>query len=323
MLGNEASADSSTSVSDQTLKNSQNMNLLEANVSLASVVSSGTQGSGGSKIDPTESVNIMSDNALLPATSLMDASGASSIEDFSSLEDDTNIYVVHEGDTVEIVAKLFDVTPDTIYSANDMKKGDKLKKGDILLVLPFSGVEHTIVKGETLKGIASKYKVELEDILNANDIEIEGKLTVGDKLLVPGADILTPKSSNIAKGGTYLSMPSAAGYFINPVPGSRKSRGVKPGHKGVDMAAPTGTPIYAAAGGTVMIARMGWNGGYGNYVVIQHPKGFSTLYAHMSKLGTTPGAKVSQGQLIGYVGSTGHSTGPHLHFQTMGVKNPF
>jgi murein DD-endopeptidase MepM/ murein hydrolase activator NlpD len=230
---------------------------------------------------------------------------------------------------VEVVAKLFDVSPDTIYSANDMKKGDKLKSGDVLLILPFSGIEHSVAKGETLKGIAKKYDVPIEYILSANDIDEDAKLVVGSKLMIPGGDILPeskPKSSGskslAGKGSSYSNIPSVAGFFKNPVPGSRKSRGIKPGHKGVDMAAPTGTPIYAAAGGTVLIARTGWNGGFGNYVVIQHSIGTS-LYAHMSRVATTPGAKVSQGELIGYVGSTGHSTGPHLHFQTSGIKNPF
>ena len=96
-----------------------------------------------------------------------------------------------------------------------------------------------------------------------------------------------------------------------------------PGHKGVDLAAPTGTQIHAAAAGKVLIARNGYNGGFGNYVVIQHPNGTKTLYAHMSRLGTSTGAQVEQSSVIAYVGSTGRSTGPHLHFEVLGGKNPF
>jgi len=327
IIGKEASANASPIGYIQSIENSQNMNLLEANVSLA-MLTENKKEKQTDDIDTEASVNILSNNALLPATSLMSASGGTEISDFSILEDDISIYVVHKGDTAEIVAKLFDVSIDTIYSANDMKKGDRLKEGDVLLILPFSGVEHTVAKGETLKGIANKYKIPYEDILNANDIEMNDSLVIGEKLMIPGADMLSeskPKTIVKGKGGSssYSNIPSTAGYFKNPVPGSRKSRGVKPGHKGVDMAAPTGTPIYAAAGGTVLIARMGWNGGFGNYVVIQHSNGVKTLYAHMSRLGTNPGARVSQGELIGYVGSTGHSTGPHLHFETLGSKNPF
>jgi murein DD-endopeptidase MepM/ murein hydrolase activator NlpD len=222
---------------------------------------------------------------------------------------------------------LFGISPDTVLSANDLKKGDKLKEGDVLLILPFSGIEHTVAKGDTLQGIASKYKADIDDILSANEIEEGAKLAVGDKLIIPGANLLSETKTKSGTGtgtkSTYSNMPNVAGYFKNPVPGGIKTRGIKPGHKGVDIAAPTGTPIHAAAEGAVLIARNGWNGGFGNYVVIQHPNGAKTLYAHMSRLGTTPGDKVSQGDVIGYVGSTGKSTGPHLHLEVLGAKNPF
>ncbi len=278
-------------------------------------------------IDENVEISISSDNALVPNASPKEES-KSSIGG-GNFDGDLEIYVVHAGDTVSVVADLFGVSPDTILSANNLQKGAKLKAGDVLLVLPFSGVEHTVGKGETLQGIATKYKVDLHDILDANDIEADAKLTIGGKLMVPGASISTAAKATksavgkVVKGGPSSSVPSVAGYFVNPVPGSVKSRGVKPGHKGVDFAAPTGTSIRAAASGTVLIARNGYNGGFGNYVVIQHPNGVKTLYAHMSRLGTTPGAQVSQGENIGYVGNTGRSTGPHTHFEVLGSKNPF
>lgn len=86
-------------------------------------------------------------------------------------------------------------------------------------------------------------------------------------------------------------------------------------HKGVDFAAPTGTPIQAAGSGTA--EKAGWNGGYGNYVRIRHSNGFSTAYAHMSRIAAKPGTAVRQGQVIGYVGTTGMSTGPHLHYEVL------
>jgi murein DD-endopeptidase MepM/ murein hydrolase activator NlpD len=117
--------------------------------------------------------------------------------------------------------------------------------------------------------------------------------------------------------------PDLPGYYIRPVYGGTISQGLH-GYNGVDLAAPRGTTIVAAAGGNVIIARgSGWNGGYGNYVVISHPNGTQTLYAHLNSVATYEGAQVEQGQLIGYSGSTGKSTGPHLHFEVRGAKNPF
>jgi LysM repeat protein len=314
-MGREVSASIDTTGANLT---SQTGLALEPNVLPSSI-----NEKKGQEIDLNVEVSIVSENALSPtATPKKEKIKGVGGGDF---EGDIEIYVVHEGDTVAIVADMFGVTPDTILSANNLPKGSKLKVGDVLLVLPFSGVEHAVAKGETLQGIASKYKVDIDDILNANDLEADAKIVIGDKLMVPGASMSTstkPKTStSIAKGGS--TVPSVAGYFVNPVPSARKSRGVKPGHKGVDLAAPTGTTIRAAASGTVLIARNGYNGGFGNYAVIQHPNGVKTLYAHMSRLGTTPGAQVSQGDTIGYVGSTGKSTGPHLHFEVIGAKNPF
>jgi LysM repeat protein len=280
----------------------------------------------GQQVDPTAEVNIVADSALSPTASPK-KEGVKGVGG-GDFEGDLEIYVVHAGDTVQIVADLFGVTPDTILSANNLTKGQKLTVGDVLLILPFSGVEHTVAKGETLQGLASKYKVDIDDILNANDLETGAKLVIGEKLMIPGGSMsATPSTKPKSGGGSKFtgssSVPLTAGYFSNPVPGAIKSRGVKPGHKGVDLAAPTGTPIHAAASGTVIIARPGWNGGFGTYVIMQHSNGTKTLYAHMSKLGTTPGAQVSKGDTIGYVGNTGKSTGPHLHFEVMGAKNPF
>ncbi len=116
-------------------------------------------------------------------------------------------------------------------------------------------------------------------------------------------------------------LKSLAGYFIDPVPGYRLSQGIHD-NNAVDLAIGKGTPIHAAAAGRVLLARNGYNGGFGNVVIISHPNGTETLYAHQSKIATHTGDTVYQGQVIGYVGSTGHSTGPHLHFEVHGARNP-
>ena len=110
---------------------------------------------------------------------------------------------------------------------------------------------------------------------------------------------------------------------MRPIVGGRKSQGIH-GYNAVDLAAPTGTPIIASASGKVIIARSsGYNGGYGLYVVISHPNGTQTLYAHMSKVNVSVGRFVERGEIIGAVGNTGKSTGPHLHFEVRGARNPF
>lgn len=109
----------------------------------------------------------------------------------------------------------------------------------------------------------------------------------------------------------------------HPIPGATRSQGLH-GYNGVDFAAPLGTPVYASDGGAVLVSRSsGWNGGYGLYVVIKHSNGTQTLYAHLSKTAVTAGSSVSQGQVVGYVGNTGRSTGNHLHFEVRGAQNPF
>lgn len=137
------------------------------------------------------------------------------------------------------------------------------------------------------------------------------------------------KKAAAAKAATKTTaaakLPAVSGYFGNPLNGAgRLSQGIH-GHNGVDFSAPSGTPIYAAASGSVTTVKSGggWNSGYGNYVVISHPNGSSTLYAHMSSVAIS-GGSVSKGQLIGYVGNTGQATGNHLHFEVRGgMQNPF
>ena len=214
-----------------------------------------------------------------------------------------------------------------------MKKGDKLVPGQVLVILPISGIEHTVKKGETLASLAKTYKVDIRDITSYNGISEDASLAVGDELIIPGGDTLnidggtqTSSSRSTASSKNYYatrSLQNLVGFFVNPLPTGRKTQDLHgPGRRGVDIGAPTGTPIYASAAGVVLIAKTGWSGGYGTMVVIQHSNGTKTLYAHMSKLGTQTGAQVSRGDIIGYVGSTGRSTGPHLHFEVFNAKNP-
>jgi len=110
---------------------------------------------------------------------------------------------------------------------------------------------------------------------------------------------------------------------MRPIEGGRKSQKIH-GYNAVDLANSCGTPVMAAASGDVLIGRgTGWNSGYGHYIVLVHPNGTQTLYAHLSENIATEGWHVTQGQVIGYMGTTGKSTGCHVHFEIRGAKNPF
>ena len=324
-LGDEVYAQTDQVFPAPSNNNSQTISLLQANVSSASILQDKSSKKDGQKSNDEADTNIVSDNALLPTTSVKGILGGIGAGEFSF--DDISVYVVRKGDSLSEIAKMFDVSVNTILWANDMKKGDKLIEGDTLFILPISGVKHIVTKGQTLASLAKIYKVDISTITSFNGISSDDKLAVGDELIIPDAEMPNddvpnkPNSKNYYATGTLKNIQ---GYFINPVPElKRKSQGLHgPGNRGIDLAAPTGTKIYASAPGKVLLARNGYNGGYGNMVIIEHPNGTKTLYGHLSKLGTRTGAQVERGEVIGYVGNTGRSTGPHLHFEVFNAKNP-
>lgn len=238
--------------------------------------------------------------------------------------DEISVYIVREGDTIQTIAKLFNVSPNTIIWANDLRK-KSIKEGDTLVILPINGIRHTIKKGDTLKSVAKLYKADMEDIELFNGLIENSTLAIGDTLIVPEGEIAEPVVKKTSPKAVVNTKPGAySGYFIRPVVGGIRSQGIH-GRNGVDIAAPVGTSVRASAEGTVILSKLGsWNGGYGNYIVIQHPNGTQTLYAHLSAIYVNQGQSVEQGVTIGAVGNTGKSTGPHLHFEIRnGPRNPF
>lgn len=231
------------------------------------------------------------------------------------VSDHITIYSVRAGENISQIAKMFDVTADTIRWANDLGATATVTPDQILVIPPISGVIHVVKKGDTIASIAKLYKADVDDILTFNDLGGATTLAVGDSIIVPDGRIETIKKPAVATN-------SIAGYFMRPIKGGRKTVGIH-GHNGVDLAAPVGTPIVAAAAGKVVISRYGWNGAYGNYVVINHSNGTQTLYAHASELLVSEGQYVKQGQTIAKIGLSGRTTGAHLHFEVHGAKNPF
>lgn len=240
-----------------------------------------------------------------------------------------SVYTVREGDALSEIARMYGVSINTILWANDIKKAANIKQGDELIILPVSGLQYTVKKGDTLKSIAKKYSGDADDIGAYNGIESDAELIAGNDIIIPGGELASAPAKAQASGSgsvakISVALPAVSGVFGNPVPNGRLTQGLH-GYNGVDIGAPYGSPIYAAAAGKVTVARgSGYNGGYGLYVVISHDNGAQTLYAHMSSVAATQGASVGKGDVIGYVGSTGLSTGNHVHFEVRGGwKNPF
>lgn len=233
-----------------------------------------------------------------------------------------SIYVVRRGDTLGTIAKMFGVTTNTVAWANNIK-GGIIHEGETLIILPISGVRHNVQKGDTLQSIGKKYKADVTEIAEYNHITERAALAVGDIILVPDGEIAASPAAGRTATLRGANGPNLDGYYLRPIIGGRKTQGLH-GYNGVDLATYLGAPILASAAGDVIIARdIGWNGGYGKYIVIAHDNGTQTLYAHNSQNVVSSGQHVTRGQIIGYVGSTGRSTGPHLHFEVRGARNPF
>lgn len=235
-----------------------------------------------------------------------------------------SVYVVRPGDSLSQIAEMFEVTANTILWANDLPRASAIKPGDTLVILPVAGVRHVVKSGDTIAAIAKKYEGNAEEIISYNQLANATDISIGETLVIPGGALHTvkPVVKAVAKKTTGTT-PAATLNFIHPVPGAIKTQGIH-GYNGVDFGAGIGTPVRAAQAGEVIVAKSsGWNGGYGNYIVVKHKNGMQTLYSHLSRVDVGVGDSVAQGAGIGALGNTGKSTGPHLHFEVRGGKNPF
>lgn len=235
------------------------------------------------------------------------------------------LYQVREGDTLSQIAEMFSVTSNTILWANDLSSATSIRPGDVLIILPIVGVQHIVKSGDTIVSIAKKYEGDAEEIRSFNRLSDDVELAIGDTIVVPGGNMhvaaATIKSA-VSQSGSRSSA-AATGSFVHPAPGTVKTQGVH-GFNAVDFGGSIGTTVRAAANGTVIVSKSsGWNGGYGNYIVIRHSNGTQSLYAHLSSNAVGVGAVVGAGDTIGAIGNTGRSTGPHLHFEVRGGRNPF
>ena len=230
-------------------------------------------------------------------------------------------YEVKDGDTVSEVAKEYAVTEDTIIWENDLTSKSVLKPGQVIRILPVSGVEHKVVSGDTVFTVAKKYQANSQAIVDFpfNNIGEEFALTTGDTLIVP--DGAPP-----AKAKPALTQYLASSQVNGPVADLGTAQFIWPAsgdlaqyfswyHPALDISNLAGGQIRASDSGTVTVA--GWldSSGYGNRVIIDHGNGYTTLYAHMSSTYVSAGQKVAKGEVLGVMGSTGRSTGVHVHLE--------
>ncbi|KKQ20436.1 MAG: Peptidase M23 family protein, partial [Candidatus Nomurabacteria bacterium GW2011_GWC2_36_9] len=288
------------------------------------------------------------DGALVP-DDLQGTDGE--INSYISSSDKITTYTVVKGDTIGGVASKFGISKNTILYANTDIKNNALKVGQILTILPVDGVPYTVKKGDTISSIAKAYKADAKDISEYNDIT-DKNLKIGDKIIVPGGTVVkkveTPRpivkeekdqtEVKVSIGTEEKTEKSQAspeqissgngitGDYIWPFPkGVGRVSQKLHDDNAYDFAAPKGTPIYAIQDGKVLIADgSGYNGGYGLYVVVDFDDGAQAIFGHMSKVAASAGEVVKKGDVIGYVGSTGRSTGNHVHIGYRGGKsNPY
>jgi murein DD-endopeptidase MepM/ murein hydrolase activator NlpD len=218
-------------------------------------------------------------------------------------------YTIQKGDIIGDLASGFGLNQDTLISTNGIRNTRLIQIGQTLRVPNQDGIFHTVKQDDTLETIGEKYQADPEAIRVVNEL-FSDTIHPGTDLFIPGAQL------------DWVNLQEINGdLFIWPIPGYitsaygyRKSpfTGVRQFHSGLDIGSPTGTPVRAAMSGRVSC--VGWDDLFGNYAVITHHSGYRTLYGHMSVLRVKSGAYVGTGERIGDVGSTGLSTGPHLHF---------
>ncbi|MBW5409099.1 M23 family metallopeptidase [Brachyspira hampsonii] len=221
-------------------------------------------------------------------------------------------YIIEEGDNLTVISRKIGANLDTLVSVNKISNANRLRPGQKIVIPNRNGLLYTIKKDESLEDIAERYDVSLNRVLSFNKISNPNDIKVGEDIFLPGAKYTLDE--RIDKFGQMFSLPttitrisSVFGYRVHPITGVRTK------HMGVDIPGRLNTPVYAARKGKVIFA--GYSGGYGNLVIVRHDKGYTTYYGHLNSITTRAGATVGVGVMIGRMGSTGRSTGSHLHFE--------
>jgi len=298
---------------DESARYLADISSLAAYESSSSAMATGGQGGPESNLEPTT----IQDNSIFASNPTSTDYVETSSKRASVVE-----YTVQPGDNLSFIARDYGVSIESIMWANGLRDSDSIREGNVLKIPPVSGVIHVVKNAETIDSIAKKYGAKSDNIIAYNALPLDGKLQINDELIIPDGRI-SGSSRALSYTPTFSHLPNLDSYFGHPTGGLGRISQWIHGRNGIDIANSYGTAIYAAADGTVVAARAsGWNGGFGLYVKLSHSNGTDTLYAHLSKVLVTAGQTIQKGQKIGQIGSTGRSTGSHLHFEVHGAKNP-
>lgn len=234
-------------------------------------------------------------------------------------------YIVKQGDTIGAIASRFGLKANTLLWTNNLSEYSIIHEGQRLTIPPVDGIVYTVRSGDTLGKIARVFDIDIEKIIQINRLASADSISIGQTLILPDARATTPtqpsQNRTLLARLRNLIIPKQKGRaalstlarFVWPTSARRITQYFNWRHGGIDIAGPTSNHIYAAASGRVILS--GWQRGYGLTILVDHGNGYVTRYAHARKLLVSSGVSVQKGDTIAMVGSTGRSTGPHLHFE--------
>lgn len=300
----------------------------------------------GISVESTQAVAVLETEIISPEETLyggealvaVPGTETSTVAQVSTERSDVETYVVSGGDTLSSIASSYDLSINTLLWANNLSVSSVLQPGDELTILPIDGIKHTVSSGDTIAQISYDYDIDQGTILEYNGMSSSAILSIGDELMIPGGEkrastpstssaissLFTAPSSTSSTTSTINSGQTASGgYMVWPSDLRVITQYYNWRHNGLDVDCHYDHHNYAADDGYVTFS--GWNGGYGYVVDIDHGNGIVTRYAHHASLYVSSGQYVSAGQALGICGTTGYSTGTHLHFEVIvnGVKrNP-